>query len=73
MTAPTPFNGRRDLVWVDCIREGMSEGNAESLRVIAVDIEAALAKDGRGVNLAKPIAIMVKRALFDLAERVEAD
>jgi hypothetical protein len=47
------------------------EQQADNLRSLALDIEGALAKDHRGVSMTPPVARLVSRALFDLADRVE--
>lgn len=47
------------------------EQQADNLRTLALDIEGALEKDKRGVSMTLPVARMVCRALFDLADRVE--
>ena len=43
------------------------------LRRIAFAIEDALTETPRGVNLQRPIALFVKRALFDFADQSELD
>lgn len=76
MKARNLFGARPGLSWENIDESGIAQspkGNSESLRTLAVDIESALAKDSRGVSLTKALAIMVKGALFDLADRIDAD
>lgn len=75
MNAKNLFGARPGLTWENIDEPGTEHSGqkAEGLRTLAVDIESALAKDGRGVSLTKPLALMVKAALFDLADRIEAD
>lgn len=47
------------------------EQKADHLRSLALDIEGALDKDKRGVSMTPPVARIISRALFDLADRVD--
>lgn len=49
------------------------ETSGDALRHLAFSIEDALASDRRGVSFARPVALDVRKYLFDLADRIDWD
>jgi hypothetical protein len=48
-----------------------SEGQADRYRNLAMGIEEALKKNGRGVSLNKPTALSMSRALWNAADSLD--
>lgn len=50
-----------------------TENIADGYRHLAIGIEETLEQDSRGVSLERPLVLIVKEALWALAERIDLD